>query len=112
MHPAGLSREVHGGLQNKMMATTLARCWYCSGLIGRFQTGKVVVGESLNFHRGIDWLREHGIRAIDLQDEVCIVMMQALLAKNRSYGRRIGVNEVDEGESPRRAIGIRQRANR
>ena len=44
------------------MVTTLAPCWYCSGLIRQFGFGRLVVGESENFQGGIDWLRENGWR--------------------------------------------------
>src|SRR5262249_41959616 len=48
------------GYRDKIMVTTLAPCWYCSGLVRQFQIGTVVVGESVNFRGGIDWLRESG----------------------------------------------------
>ncbi len=37
--------------------------------------GTVVIGESVNFHGGHDWLREHGVKVIDLRDETCIAML-------------------------------------
>src|SRR5271165_6707006 len=40
-----------------IMVTTLAPCWYCSGLVRQFGFGTVVVGESRNFQGGIAWLR-------------------------------------------------------
>ena len=40
-----------------VMVTTLAPCWYCSGLVRQFGIGTVVVGESRNFQGGVDWLR-------------------------------------------------------
>ena len=43
-----------------MMVTTLAPCWYCSGLVRQFRFGTVVVGESRNFQGGIEWLRSLG----------------------------------------------------
>src|SRR2546423_1533976 len=49
-----------------MMVTTLAPCWYCSGLIVQFNIGAVVVGESRTFRGGIDWLRERGIEVIEM----------------------------------------------
>jgi len=61
--------------RDKIMVTTLAPCWYCSGLIRQFGIGTVVVGESVNFHGGIDWLRENGIEVIDLQSQECIEML-------------------------------------
>src|SRR3989440_7478133 len=51
---------------DKIMVTTLAPCWYCSGLIRQFQIGTVVVGESVNFRGGIGWLGENGIAGTDL----------------------------------------------
>ena len=58
--------------RDKIMATTLAPCWYCSGLIRQFNIGTVVVGESVNFQGGIDWLRECGVEVIDLNSQECI----------------------------------------
>jgi len=58
-----------------IMATTLAPCWYCSGLIRQFGFPTVVVGESRNFQGGIDWLRSLGIRVVDLDSEECFRMM-------------------------------------
>jgi cytosine deaminase len=54
-----------------IMVTTLAPCWYCSGLVRQFGIGTVVVGESRTFQGGIDWLREGGVTVIDLDSEQC-----------------------------------------
>lgn len=61
--------------RDKVMVTTLAPCWYCSGLIRQFNIGTVVVGESVNFAGGIGWLRDHGVRVVDLRSEACIRML-------------------------------------
>lgn len=61
--------------RDKIMVTTLAPCWYCSGLIRQFGIGTVVVGESVNFQGGIDWLRENGIEVIDLHSRECIELL-------------------------------------
>jgi creatinine deaminase len=58
-----------------IMVTTLAPCWYCSGLVRQFGFGTVVVGESKNFQGGIDWLRSLGVRVIDLQSEECVSLL-------------------------------------
>ncbi len=42
---------------DKMMVTTLAPCWYCSGLIRQFGIRTLVVGESRNFTGGVEWLQ-------------------------------------------------------
>ncbi len=55
-----------------IMVTTLAPCWYCSGLIRQFGFGTVVVGESHNFSGGLEWLRSSGVNVIDLASQECI----------------------------------------
>jgi cytosine/creatinine deaminase len=57
--------------RDKIMVTTLAPCWYCSGLIRQFKIGTVVVGESENFSGGLEWLRENGVEVIDLDSAEC-----------------------------------------
>ena len=61
--------------RNLIMVTTLAPCWYCSGLVRQFGFGTVVVGESRNFQGGIDWLRSLGVRVIDLDSADCISLL-------------------------------------
>jgi creatinine deaminase len=68
--------------RDKIMVTTLAPCWYCSGLIRQFGIGTVVVGESLNFRGGIDWLQENGIKVIDLASKECVEMLAKFIAEN------------------------------
>jgi len=61
--------------RNLIMVTTLAPCWYCSGLVRQFGFRKVVVGESRNFQGGLDWLRSLGVQVIDLDSEECAKML-------------------------------------
>ncbi len=70
------------GYRDTIMVTTLAPCWYCSGLVRQFNIGTVVVGESVTFAGGIDWLRGNGVRVIDLNDAGCIAMMRDFIADN------------------------------
>ena len=70
------------GYRNTIMVTTLAPCWYCSGLVRQFNIGTVVVGESVSFAGGIDWLRENGVQVIDLNDAGCIEMMGRYIGEN------------------------------
>ena len=66
--------------RDKIMVTTLAPCWYCSGLIRQFGIGTVVVGESVNFRGGIDWLVENGIVVIDLHSKECAQILAKYIA--------------------------------
>ena len=65
-----------------IMVTTLAPCWYCSGLIVQFKIGTVVVGESRTFQGGIDWLRERGVKVVDLQSGECEKLLAEFIAAN------------------------------
>jgi creatinine deaminase len=58
-----------------IMVTTLAPCWYCSGLVRQFGFGTVVVGESRNFQGGLAWLRTLGVQVIDLDSQECTSML-------------------------------------
>ncbi len=64
------------------MVTTLAPCWYCSGLVRQFGFGTLIVGESRNFQGGIDWLRSLGVRVIDLDSSECASLLADYIRKN------------------------------
>jgi cytosine deaminase len=65
--------------RNLIMVTTLAPCWYCSGLVRQFRIGTLVVGESRNFPGGLDWLRENGVHVIDLDSQECRELMEGYI---------------------------------
>mgnify|MGYP003487683787 CR=1 FL=1 len=65
--------------QDKILATTLAPCWYCSGLIVQFRIGTVVVGESRTFRGGIDWLRERGVTVVELDSSECVNILKTFI---------------------------------
>ncbi|MGC1684367.1 MAG: nucleoside deaminase, partial [Candidatus Acidiferrales bacterium] len=58
-----------------IMVTTLAPCWYCSGLVRQFGIGTLVIGESRTFQGGIDWLRSLGVQVIDLDSAECAALL-------------------------------------
>jgi cytosine/creatinine deaminase len=64
------------------MVTTLAPCWYCSGLLRQFRFGNVVVGESRNFQGGIEWLRSLGVEVIDLDSQECVALLADYIRAN------------------------------
>src|SRR5580765_3034807 len=68
--------------RDTIMATTLAPCWYCSGLVRQFGIETVIVGESESFYGGIDWLRENGVEVIDLNSQECKDMLGSFIDKN------------------------------
>ena len=73
------------------MVTTLAPCWYCSGLIVQFRIGVVVVGESRTFRGGIDWLRERGVEVIDMESAPCQQLLAGFIREHPEvWGEDIG----------------------
>ena len=67
--------------RDTIISTTLAPCWYCSGMIRQFGIPTVVVGESETFQGGIDWLREAGVEVIDLRSRECIDLLGEFIAR-------------------------------
>ena len=61
--------------RDTVMVTTLAPCWYCSGLVRQFGIGTLIVGESRNFSGGVEWLRTSGVQVVDLDSDECTSMM-------------------------------------
>ena len=74
---AGRQRSYRG----TTMATTLSPCWYCSGLVRQFGISRVVIGEARTFHGGHDWLAEHGVEIVVLDDPTCVGMMERFIAE-------------------------------
>ncbi len=68
--------------RNLIMVTTLAPCWYCSGLVRQFGFRTLLVGESRNFQGGLDWLRSLGIQVIDLDSAECVSLLADYIRAN------------------------------
>ncbi|MFZ2178417.1 MAG: nucleoside deaminase [Rhodococcus sp. (in: high G+C Gram-positive bacteria)] len=66
--------------RSTIMVTTLSPCWYCSGLIRQFNIGAVIVGESVTFTGGHEWLRENGVDVTVLRNQHCIELMTEFIA--------------------------------
>ena len=62
------------------MVTTLSPCWYCSGLVRQFGISRLVVGEARTFSGGHDWLAEHGVEVLVLDDPECVQLMTEFIA--------------------------------
>ncbi|MFP1628924.1 nucleoside deaminase [Streptomyces sp. 5K101] len=73
---AGRQRSYRGST----MVTTLSPCWYCSGLVRQFGISRVVIGEARTFSGGHDWLAEHGVEIVLLDDVGCAAMMRDFVA--------------------------------
>lgn len=79
---------------DKILATTLAPCWYCSGLVRQFRIGTVIVGDATTFAGGIDWLRECGTKVIVQQSAECVALMVEFIREHPDlWNEDIGVPE-------------------
>ncbi|MDP9343392.1 MAG: nucleoside deaminase [Actinomycetota bacterium] len=86
---AGRQRSYRG----TTMVTTLSPCWYCSGLVRQFGISRLVMGESVNFVGGHDWLRENGVEVVDLDNAECIQMLGEFIeARPEIWYEDIGVD--------------------
>lgn len=63
------------------MYTTLSPCMMCSGTIVQFGIRRVVIGEDENFPGNIDFLREHGVQVVLLDDAPCKSLMSRFIAE-------------------------------
>jgi len=76
-----------------IMVSTLAPCWYCSGLVRQFGFRTLIAGESQTFPGGLDWLRSAGVEVIDLADPDCIALMTAFIRDHPAlWNEDIGVD--------------------
>jgi cytosine deaminase len=75
-----------------IMVTTLAPCWYCSGLVRQFGFRKLIVGESRTFQGGVDWLRSLGVEVVDLDSQPCFDLLNSFIAAHPEiWNEDIGV---------------------
>jgi len=78
--------------RDTIMVTTLAPCWYCSGLVRQFGIGTVVAGESTTFQGGLDWLEQNGVTVIDLDSAECKALLGGFIReKPEVWNEDIGV---------------------
>jgi cytosine deaminase len=86
---AGRQRTYRG----TTMVTTLSPCWFCSGLVRQFGISRLVVGEATTFVGGHDWLAEHGVEVLVLDDPECVAMMRDFIAAHPAlWHEDIGVD--------------------
>lgn len=99
---AGRQRTYRG----TTMVTTLSPCWYCTGLVRQFGISRVVVGEAKNFFGGHEWLAEHGVEVVLLDDERCVDLMTQFIAERPElWFEDIGVDDEDDTSTANRDTG-------
>jgi cytosine deaminase len=81
-----------GSYKDVTIYSTLMPCYLCSGAVVQFGIKTVMVGESRNFPGGPEFMRAHGAKVTDLDDEECVEMMRKFIAeKPRLWNEDIGL---------------------
>jgi creatinine deaminase len=81
------------------MVTTLSPCWYCSGLVRQFGISQLVIGEARTFSGGHDWLAEHGVEVLVLDDPECVQLMTDFIAAHPALWNE-DIGEAGQGPIP------------
>lgn len=51
-------------------------CYMCAGTVVQFNIKKVIVGEAETFSGAVDFMKQHGVEVINLDNKECIEMMK------------------------------------
>ena len=67
------------GYAGVTLAMTQAPCWMCAGLVRQFRIGTVVVGATGQGRGGLDWLRRHGVKVVELRNAACAELLERFI---------------------------------
>ena len=71
-----------GSYKGTTLYSTLMPCYLCAGAVVQFGIKKVIAGESRTFPGAKEFMVEHGIEVIDLDNKECYALMQGFIKKN------------------------------
>jgi len=71
-----------GSYKETVLYSTLMPCYLCGGAIVQFGIKKVIVGESRTFEGCEEFMKQHGVEVINLDNDECFTMMQDFIKKN------------------------------
>lgn len=70
-----------GSYEDTVLYSTLMPCYLCAGAVVQFGIKKVIVGESRTFSGAKQFMVDHGVEVIDLDDPACFDLMQKFIAE-------------------------------
>lgn len=80
-----------GSFRDTVLYSTLMPCYLCAGAVVQFGIPKVVVGESRNFAGARDFMEEHQVEVVDLDNPECIqILKDFITAKPTLWEEDIG----------------------
>ena len=80
-----------GSYKGTTLYSTLMPCYLCAGAVVQFGIKKVVAGESKTFPGAVEFMKQHNIEVVDLNNSECIEMMREfILQKPELWNEDIG----------------------
>lgn len=64
------------------LVSTLMPCYLCAGSVVQFGLSRVVAGESRNFPGARQFMEDHAVEVVDLDDQECISTLQVFVMSN------------------------------
>ncbi len=71
-----------GSYKDTVLYSTLMPCYLCGGAVVQFGINKVIVGESRTFEGSEEFMKQHGVEIINLDNNECITMMREFIDRN------------------------------
>ena len=68
-----------GSYKDTVLYSTLMPCYLCAGAVVQFGIKKVVVGENETFEGASEFMKQHGVEVVNLNDSECINMMKKFI---------------------------------
>ena len=83
-----------GSYKETILYSTLMPCYLCAGAVVQFGIKKVIAGESKTFSGALEFMNQHNVEVIDMNDRECIKMMTEFISANPElWNEDIGENE-------------------
>ena len=71
-----------GSYKGTILYSTLMPCYLCAGAVVQFGIKKVIAGESKTFSGASEFMRQHNVKIVDMNDAECIKMMTEFISAN------------------------------
>jgi creatinine deaminase len=82
-----------GSYKGTILYSTLMPCYLCAGAVVQFGIKKVIAGESKTFSGAADFMRQHNVEIVDMNDAECIKIMADFISANpKLWNEDIGEN--------------------
>jgi cytosine/creatinine deaminase len=75
-----------------VLATTLAPCWMCAGMVRFLGVSALVIGDTDSWQDGaVAWLRGEGLAVVELHDSRCRALLEAWLREHGGWPGEVPV---------------------